>query len=88
MTPFEKQCEQIKNGTVKPPIVSDGNKSIDFGLYQLITHHFNSKILALGMQIRGVKISDIKKFYGLKGNTASIPDQIAKLIEKYKAELN
>jgi len=45
--------------------------------------------MASGMTCRGVKFSDIKRYYGLKGRSASdcLP-QFDKILADYKAELS
>lgn len=69
-TNFELAQEQLAAGTLKAPSVSYGAKPIDYFGYQLATHHFNLKLMAKGMTFRGIKFTDIKKYYGLKGRSA------------------
>jgi hypothetical protein len=69
-TNFELAQEQVAAGTLTPPSVSTGKGNIDYFGYQLAVHHFNLKIMAGGMTFRGIKFSDIKKYYGLKGRSA------------------
>jgi hypothetical protein len=89
MTPFEQAQEQVKNGQLTPPQVSAGGGNLDYFAYQLATHRFNLKIMAGGMKFRGVKFTDLKKYYGLKGRTAKdcLP-QFEEIFENYKAKLN
>ena len=84
-TPFEQAVEQARLGQLKLPSVSMSNKSIDYFAYQLAVHKFNLSIMASGMTCRGIKFTDIKKYYGLKGRSAKdcLPDMIA-IIEFYK----
>lgn len=87
-TPFETALEEIKSGKLKTPSVSMGSKNVDYVFYQLTTHHFNLKILASGMKFRNVNLTDLKKYYGLKGRSAKdcLP-QFEKILEDYKASL-
>ena len=70
MTPFELAVEAAAKGTLKVPVVSTVNGSMDYFRYQLIVHRHNLNMMAIGMKIRGVKLGDLKKYYGLKGRTA------------------
>ena len=69
-TPFETALEQARAGKLQTPSVSASGKNIDYFGYQLAVHHFNLKIMAGGMSCRGVKLRDLKNYYGLKGKTA------------------
>jgi len=69
-TPFELAQQQVADGTLTPPTISYGSKPIDYFGYQLAVHHHNLKILAFGMTMRGVKLKDLKAYYGLKGKSA------------------
>ena len=82
MTAFEIALSQRDQGT---PSVSMGNRSIDYFHYQLITHLFYLKIMASGMQIRGIGFKQIKHYYGLKGNSSKecVP-QLEELLNNYK----
>ena len=68
-----------------------GSKSISYFSYQLAVHKFNLSIMAKGMQCRGVKLKDLKNYYGLKGRTAAdcLP-QFLKLMDDFmsRAEKN
>ena len=70
MTQFEMAIAQAEKGNQETPIVSTSNGNVDYFWYQISVHHFNLKILAKGMKFRNVKLSDLKKYYGLKGRTA------------------
>lgn len=85
MTPFEIAKEQINNGTLKTPSVSSGDKKIDYLGYQLAVHQFNLSIMAKGMQVRGMKLKQIKDYYGLKGRSAKdcLP-QFKAIFDEYK----
>ncbi len=69
-TTFELAQEAVANGTLKAPSVHAEGKEINYFGYQLAVHHFNLKIMARGMTFRGVRFTDIKKYYGLKGRSA------------------
>lgn len=71
VTKFELAQEQVKNGTLTAPEVSYGAKRIDYFAYQLATHKFQLGILKSGMSMRGVKLRDLKGYYGLTGKSAS-----------------
>lgn len=88
MTPFEQAQAEVKNGNLKTPQVSVGAKQVDYFGYQLSVHKFNLSIMASGMSCRGIKFTDIKKYYGLKGRTAKecLP-QFLEIIENYKKAL-
>jgi len=87
-TPFELAQEQVKQGLITTPSVSSGGSEIDYFGYQLATHKFNLRIMSSGMKCRGIKFTDIKKYYGLKGRTAKdcLP-QFEEIFAKYKEAL-
>jgi hypothetical protein len=89
MTQFEEAQQKVREGKLKTPSVSNGGKTIDYFGYQLATHHFNLKIMSSGMTFKGIKFSDIKRYYGLKGRSAKdcLP-QFEKIMADYKAELD
>jgi hypothetical protein len=89
MTKFEQVLQQFRNGELRTPSVSMGNKKIDYFGYQLATHRYNLKILSLGLKFKGIKLKDLKDYYGLKGKTAAecIPE-FEKIMADYKAELD
>lgn len=88
MTPFEQAQEQVKQGKLKTPSVSLGDKELNYFGYQLSVHRFNLKIMASGMTFRGVKLSDLKKYYGLKGRGAKdCLEQFEQIINDYKSKL-
>jgi hypothetical protein len=85
MTNFEKAVEAAKNGNLKTPSVSMGNKQIDYFGYQLANHKFALGILASGMKIRNVRLKDIKDYYGLKGKSAKeCKEEFEVIITNYK----
>lgn len=88
MTNFEKAIQQVNEGKLQKPSVSMGDKQIDYFGYQLATHHFNLKLMAKGMQFKGIKLKDLKDYYGLKGRTAleCLP-QFEKIMADYKTTL-
>ncbi len=86
-TPFELAQEQVANGDLKTPSVSMGNSEIDYFGYQLTVHRFNLRILAGGMKMKNVKISDLKKYYGLKGSANDCLIQFEAIVTKYKEKL-
>ena len=89
MTPFEQAQEDVKNGKIKTPSVSSGAKNIDYFGYQLSVHKFNLSLMAKGMQCRGVKLKDLKNYYGLKGRSAKdCLEQFLDIFHNYQEELS
>jgi hypothetical protein len=71
MTPFELTVLRAEAGEIKVPVVFGANNSIlGYFQYQLATHHFNLKLMARGLKFRGIKLKDLKNYYGLKGRSA------------------
>jgi hypothetical protein len=87
MTQFEQAQQAVKEGKLNTPSVSTAQGNIDYFGYQLAVHKFNLSLMAKGMTCRGIKFTQIKKYYGLKGRTAKdcLP-QFLELIAKYEAE--
>lgn len=85
MTQFQQALQQVEAKQLQTPTVSTSKGNIDYFGYQLAVHHFNLKIMSKGMQCRGVKLRDLKEYYGLKGRTAAdcLP-QFEKLIAEYQ----
>ena len=69
-TPFELAQKAAAEGRLITPAVSNGTKQLDYFGFQLATHKYALSILAVGMTLRGVKLKDLKAYYGLKGKTA------------------
>jgi hypothetical protein len=88
MTPFQQAVSQHQQGTLNTPDVSYEGRKVDYFGYQLATHKYALSIMAAGMKMRGLKLADIKHYYGLKGKTAAdcLPQFIA-LMEEYKSQL-
>jgi hypothetical protein len=70
-TNFELAQEQVANGTLRVPTVSNGSGNINYFGYQLAVHHYNLKLMAKGMGFRNITLTQIKKYYGLKGRSAA-----------------
>jgi len=85
MTKFEQAVQQVELGQLKTPTVATSEGNIDYFGYQLAVHHFNLKLMAKGIQSRGINLKDLKAYYGLKGRTAAdcLP-QYEALMERYK----
>ena len=77
MTQFQQTMLATENGTMQVPTVHTEGGTIPFAGYQLATHVYALKIMGLGMKMRGVTFTQIKKYYGLKGKSAK--DCIAQL---------
>lgn len=88
-TQFEQALEQAKLGKLRSPNVYSANGKIDYFGYQLAVHKFNLSIMASGMTCNGIKFTDIKNYYGLKGRSAKacLP-QFLEVFESYKQSLN
>ncbi len=84
MTDFEKALESVRNGELQAPSVHASGNNVDYFGYQLATHKFNLSIMAKGMTFRGIKFTQIKKYYGLKGRGAKdcLP-QLEQILEDY-----
>jgi hypothetical protein len=87
MTPFETAIQQAKAGKLQTPTVSTSNGNVDYFGYQLAVHKYNLSLMAKGIQSRGVKLRDLKQYYGLKGRTAAdcLP-QFLMMVEGYKSQ--
>jgi hypothetical protein len=85
MTPFEQAVESVKKGELKAPSVMYGNGTLDYFQYQLSIHYMNLKGMAIGLQFRGIKFTQLKKYYGLKGRSAKdcLPE-LEKIKNEYK----
>jgi len=71
MTPFQQSMLATEDGSQRVPTVyTENGGTIPFAGYQLATHVYALKIMALGMKMRGVTFTQIKKYYGLKGKSA------------------
>ena len=71
MTQFQQSILATENGTMQVPTVhTEGGSTIPFAGYQLATHVYALKIMGMGMKMRGVTFSQIKKYYGLTGKSA------------------
>jgi len=85
MTQFEQALQAAELGTLSTPTVSTSKGDIDYFGYQLAVHHFNLKIMSRGMTCRGIRLKDLKGYYGLKGKSAAdCLAQFEKLMEGYK----
>ena len=70
MTPFEQAVAQKQSGLIQTPVVYYEKGTIDYFNYQLAVHKYNLGIMKMGMQVRGMRLKDLKQYYGLKGRTA------------------
>lgn len=87
MTQFQQALQQVEANQLQTPTVSTSNGNIDYFGYQLAVHHFNLKIMSKGMRCRGIKLKDLKAYYGLKGRTAAdCLSQFEMLMEGYKMQ--
>lgn len=70
MTQFQQSMLAAENGTQQVPKVIYEGKEIPFAGYQLATHVYALRIMAIGMKMRGITFTQIKKYYGLTGKSA------------------
>ena len=85
MTPFQQAVLQVEGNQLKTPEVHYEGKQINYFGYQLAVHKFNLSIMSKGMTCRGVKLKDLKNYYGLKGRTAAdCLSQFEAIMEAYK----
>jgi hypothetical protein len=85
MTQFQQSMLATEEGSQRVPTVIFEGKEIPYAGYQLAVHIYALKIMALGMKMRGVTFTQIKKFYGLRGRTAKecLP-QLQQMQEMYR----
>ena len=84
MTPFETAIQQVQAGTLQTPKVMYDGGTINYFKYQLAVHKFNLGIMASGMSCRGIKLRDLKQYYGLKGKTAKqCLEEFTVIMDKY-----
>ena len=88
MTQFQQSMLATENGTMQVPTVSNENGTIPFAGYQLAVHIYSLKIMALGMKMRGVTFTQIKKYYGLRGKSAKECLPELQKIQKIYSERN
>lgn len=87
-TPFEIAQQQVAEGKLQTPKVSMSNKNIDYFGYQISVHKYNLGIMAAGMLCRGIKLKDLKNYYGLKGKSAKdCLIEFNVIVEAYKEKL-
>ena len=85
MTKFETVIQQAESGQLQLPTAHYGKNPIDYIWYQLSVHHHNLKLMAKGLKFRGIKLSELKEYYGLKGRSASdCLTQFEQVIAKFK----
>ena len=70
MTQFQQSMLATEEGLQQVPKVIYEGKQIPFAGYQLATHIYALKIMGMGMKMRGVTFTQIKKYYGLTGKSA------------------
>jgi hypothetical protein len=70
-TPFESAMKAVEAGSLQTPEVTIGQGKVPYFAYQVSVHYFNLKLMSKGLQVRGVKLKDLKDYYGLKGRTAA-----------------
>ena len=85
MTQFQQSMLATEEGSQRVPTVIFEGKEIPFAGYQLAAHIYALKIMGLGMKMRGITFTQIKKYYGLSGKSAKecVP-QLQAIQEKYR----
>lgn len=88
MTPFQRAVAQAKAGELQTPSVHTSKGSVDYFGYQLAVHQFNLRIMSRGMSCRGIKLKDLKAYYGLTGRSAAdcLP-QFEAIMQSYRESL-
>ena len=81
-TQFNTAVLKAKAGQLQTPSVHYGGSQIDYFGYQLANHIRSLKILSAGMKMNGLKLKDLKDYYGLKGKSAK--DCLPQLEEIYQ----
>ena len=71
MTPFQQALQSATEGKLQTPTVGTSEGNVDYFGYQLAVHKYNLKLMSKGLKFKGIKLSDLKNYYGLKGRTAS-----------------
>jgi hypothetical protein len=88
MTPFQIALEKAQAGEFKTPVVSTSEGQIDYFGYQLAVHKYNLSLMSKGIMSRGIKLKDLKWYYGLKGRTVTdCLSQFIQIMEEYKVKL-
>ena len=70
MTQFQESMLAVEEGQQQVPTVIFEGKEIPFHGYQLASHIYALKIMALGMKMKGVTFTQIKRYYGLRGSSS------------------
>jgi hypothetical protein len=70
MTQFQQSMLAAEEGQQQVPTVVFEGQTIPFHGYQLAAHVYALKIMGLGMKMRGITFTQIKKYYGLRGRSA------------------
>jgi len=88
MTPFQQALLDHSDGKLQVPTISTASGDINYFGYQLAVSKYNLSIMAAGMQCRGITLTQIKKYYGLKGRTAKdcLP-QMVELMDAFRQAL-
>lgn len=89
MTPFEQAQADVKAGKLTTPeVTGEGGRKIPYFGYQLACHKRDLKLMSLGMRGMNVKLSDLKRYYGLKGRSAKdVLPQFIEIMEAYKSTI-
>ena len=95
MTPFEKAVEVASNHTTSCPNIIDFESS-DYLRYQLNQHIYYLNLYSFGIKTKGISVSNIKSYYGLKSKLivdcvkelTTIKDNYAATLKNNKIDTN
>jgi hypothetical protein len=88
MTPFEQAHQDWMEGKIQLPRVYHGDSELNPFLYQIAVHKYYLKLMSVGIGTKQVKLSDIKKFYGIKGKSAKdVYNSFTELIKSYNLNI-
>jgi len=88
-TPFWIAVASAFKGELRTPEVSYSGKKIDYFGYQLATSKYQLSLYSKGIKpTRHFKISDLKWYYGLKGNNEKMLEQFEEVKTAYESLFN
>ena len=67
---FKKLLQDVKDGKVKLPNVSYGDKQIDAIKYQLAIDKYHLSLMSFGIKVKGKTLKQYKDFYEIGGKSA------------------
>ncbi len=70
-----------------PKSINYNGVDVNYYQYQLRIHHFNLKLMIKGMKFTNITLSQIKKYYGLKGNGDNLLKQFESIKNNFESSL-